>query len=481
MAVKASRWAAWAAQAALLILLGWSPVWGQSSAQHQPTLRQPTLRQQMNAADARVDAAQLAMIWSGLEQLPTARLLQLSQADNTYFEQGWFELARQVRLARPAQREAVLQVWRQQWFHHPAVRWLPQLGAGSAAAPVSLPARIERMGVLLPLSGTLATQGQEVLAGMRAALDWDRRQGYAVPELHVYDSTQLATDIKVFIRDRAREDRLDLLVGPMRLPLSQQLDGSLPVAVLALNRTQPGFNGVQLDLASDQELEQLLALMQREGRRRVLLLAPADARWVEPLLARLEQQAAAAALHLLPPLRYRQSPHALDAQLAEYLGVRASEARGQQLQARLGGELERRPRPRQDADAVLLIARPAAGRLVQPMLDFHGLEALPVYALSHIYSGEPDARRDRDLEGVRFCDMPWRLRSRAGQGASSRFFALGMDAGSVYRALSQLQGRQSGYFEGETGNLRLRAGHRLSRELVCVRFRHGVPVRLSER
>lgn len=444
------------------------------------------LRQQINRTggpltDAPLSVIEMEKVWQGLEQLSTAELLRLGrQANNNYFEQGWFELAQTYRLASVGERAQRLEQWRQRWFHHPAVNWLGHLQQRPAVTTARAPfSEVRQLAALLPLSGDFAAQGREVLAGMRAALDWDRRQGYSVPELQVFD-TQTVDDLPELLNELARGHPPDLVVGPLQVAQTRQLAGAQPLPVLALNRVEsPGFNGYQLDLATDQELRQLIDRLQADGHRRVLLLAPEAEAWVEPLLVWIDQLAEARGVGLQARLRYASDPARLDEQLAQVLGVAASDRRAQQLSTRLEQPPKFEARRRQDLDAVLLIARPEQARLVKPVLNFHQASNLPVYAGSHLYSGRPDPLQDRDLEGIVFCDMPWRLRQRPGREAAGSFFALGMDAGSVYRALPAMQAGRPGYFEGETGNLRLLGGARLQRELPCARFRRGVPVVLE--
>ena len=449
-------------------MLVWSGViWADSMAEG--------VRAQINAHASDLSRDQLAGIWRTLQRLPTSRLLALGEdGQNNYYEQGWFELARAYRLDVPARRSAVLEQWRHDWFHHPAASLIPHLLQEQGAA-LALPERVARLGVLLPLNGPLAEQGQAVLEGIRTAQELDRRQGFELPELEVFNSADMR-DPSLQITRLAQAHALDMLVGPMQLELSRRLDQPLPVPVLALNRSgDGGFNGYQLDLASDQELRQLVELMHGDGHRRLLLLAPAEERWVEPLVLWVQQQAQLRGMKLAGLLRYSANPARLKQQLGQILGVRASQQRANAVRTLMADRHVFSPRRRQDLDAVLLIARPEQGRLLKPLLAFEQAEDLPVYASSHLYSGTPDAVLDRDLDGVRFCDMPWRLRQRQGLASSSVFFALGMDAGSVYRALPQMRAGVPGYFEGETGHLRLEGGRRLVRTLLCAQFNQGVP------
>ncbi|MBA4502817.1 penicillin-binding protein activator [Marinobacterium marinum] len=424
------------------------------------------LRQQLGSLGERPSVQALERTWQSLQQLPTAKLVALSRHEsNNYYEQGWFELARDVRVAS-GQPQPQLEAWRQRWFHHPAMHWLPHLQTSAATASVPVEAR--RLGVLLPLTGEFAEQGQEVLAGVRAALEQDRQRGFATPRLQVYDSATVES-LPAFLNTLVGQEAPDILVGPLRADLSRQLMLAYRLPILALNRVGQGaFNGYQLDLASDQELRQLLDRVWQDGHRRVLLLAPEQERWVEPLLQELERLGRERGLVIQARMRYSAAPARLREQLGRVLSAAASRQRAEEP-----GQHE--PLLRQDIDAVLLIARPEEARQVKPILDYQGASGWPVYAGSYLFSGRIDPVSDRDLDGVVFCDMPWRLRQSSGQMPSSRFFALGLDAGSVYRALPTMSAGTPGYFEGETGQLRLTGGPRLQRTLWCARFAGGKP------
>lgn len=122
---------------------------------------------------------------------------------------------------------------------------------------------------------------------------------------------------------------------------------------------------------------------------------------------------------------------------------------------------------------------------------FHFAGDLPVYATSHIYEGTPDARRDLDLNGIRFLDLPWVLQapsdthralSRSRSDTDSRFgrlYALGIDAFNIYPYLNQLGATTGAFLDGETGMLMLNPQGRVVRQLPWAQFQNGVPVLLS--
>jgi outer membrane PBP1 activator LpoA protein len=113
--------------------------------------------------------------------------------------------------------------------------------------------------------------------------------------------------------------------------------------------------------------------------------------------------------------------------------------------------------------------------------------SLPVYATSQVYLGDANAERDKNLEGVVFCDVPW-VFNQAYSGDLSkedlrgnwedlspsylRLLPMGIDAYNLIGHLSQLKNQP---FKGATGILKLDSENRITRELQCAKFANGVP------
>ena len=181
--------------------------------------------------------------------------------------------------------------------------------------------------------------------------------------------------------------------------------------------------------------------------------------------------------------------------MRDILKLDASEQRRQDLTRLLGQKLEFIPHPRQDADFVVLLGNADQARLLRPLFAYHHAEQLPVYATSQVYSGVTASQQDRDLNGLRFCDMPWMLPSghpsavlrgeiaRLWPAAAERYarlYALGIDALQI---MPDLQGLQDGSFArhpGVTGDLYLDKARRVHRELQWAQFQDGQPVALPD-
>jgi len=121
-------------------------------------------------------------------------------------------------------------------------------------------------------------------------------------------------------------------------------------------------------------------------------------------------------------------------------------------------------------------------------LKYYQNSDLSIYAMPNIYSGHQNPLQDAELGKIAFCDMPW-LFGEAYKGPLSqaalqniwqnygdsqiRLLALGIDA---YNMLGQLNQLSTTEFAGATGRLSLNGENRITRKLVCARFKGGVPV-----
>jgi uncharacterized protein len=145
-----------------------------------------------------------------------------------------------------------------------------------------------------------------------------------------------------------------------------------------------------------------------------------------------------------------------------------------------------------DADVVIINAYAKVAKYLKPDLKANeGTTNLPVYATSQVYLGEVNASRDKSLNGITFCDIPW-VFPQAYSGDLSqaalqdswrdlspsylRLLPLGIDAYNLITHLTEL--KQSPY-SGATGKLSLDVSNKINRELFCAEFVNGIPKAMS--
>ena len=65
------------------------------------------------------------------------------------------------------------------------------------------------------------------------------------------------------------------------------------------------------------------------------------------------------------------------------------------------------PHIRDDIDFIFSIGTSDDLKQIKPKLDFYYAENIPVFSTSHIFNGITNSQKDKDLDGIIFCDIPW--------------------------------------------------------------------------
>ena len=142
---------------------------------------------------------------------------------------------------------------------------------------------------------------------------------------------------------------------------------------------------------------------------------------------------------------------------------------------------------------VFIAANSRQARLIKPQLKFHRAQALPVYATSHISSSNGNADDDRDLNGIRFLDIPWMLDNSANRdyqkinqlwsGSNkrlSRLYALGVDAYQLIPALRRLMINPGESELRNTGQLSVDNNGRVRRSLLLATYEKGIAMLVEQ-
>ncbi|MDX1803714.1 MAG: penicillin-binding protein activator [Alcanivorax sp.] len=430
------------------------------------------------------------MIWQLLMQLPSQKLAHA--IDNSSGDlRGWLTLAQLYRdpVADLDTQMARLNNWAAQWRTHPAVVDVPDMMKALQNAAQHRP---NQVAVLLPLSGPLANAGKALQEGMMTAYSQRHNKQDHTPKLRFYDSN---VDDVVGLYNRAVTDGADFVLGPLSKERATQIadqGGSLPVTTLALNyidEQKVPDNFFQFGLAPEDEARQVAREGAREGIQQAGMLYPRGD-WGKRVSQAFAQEWQKLGGTITVSQDYKSDTSIGDT-VKQMLLVAQSDERGKEISRFTNLDVEFAPRRRQDMGFLFLVANPNQGRQIKPALNFHYAKDLPVYSTALIYSGEPNPRRDRDLDGIRFVDMPWILGDQdtalhqaadkewpQGHERYERLFAMGIDAyrlqGRLY-LLSTLRGSQ---LPGVTGRLTM-ANQRIVRHLNWAVFMdgeaHGLP------
>ena len=436
--------------------------------------------------DTRAQEDNRQAIWESLSGLSDTLLQRLRLSPPPDVLSGWMELVQLSRQLRQADVETgpLLEQWQRLYPRHPATGRLAEWLAAPAQALA-----LQQIALLLPLSGPLAGPAAAVRDGLLAAHFQQAARGEAVPEIRFYD-TGAGPHLVRELYQQAVADGARLIIGPLRKEAVQALaqSGPLTAPVLALNQVDesspPGL--YQFGLLPEDEARQVAERARWDGHDAALVLMP-EGPWADRVYNAFAARWAELGGKVLEIQRFSTQQVDFGATIQALLNLDDSRNRHRALTRLLGRNLEFEPRRRQDADFIFLLAQPQEARQIKPQLRFHHAADLPVYSISTVFTGLANAQHDADLNGIRFCDMPWVLAPEdshpslheqltrlwpAEMQRHNRLFALGIDA---YELLPYLQQPGLRYFDGTTGTLSLDARQRLYRELRWAEFHRGLP------
>lgn len=325
---------------------------------------------------------------------------------------------------------------------------------------------LKHVALLLPLNAQLANVSQAIRDGFLAAFFADRADRR--PDVRIYDSGKTPAEA-ITAYNVAIADGADHVVGPLqREAVGELFHQSLGARVLALNHPDTGEvpppGSAEFGLLPDSEGAQVAEHMRERGIGRVAVIA-ADTDWAE------------------------RAARAFRAQFEAAGGVIAGETRLSDKDVNYATSIVQATASLGDADGagVFISMRPQQARLLLPQLKIANVNA-PVFATSHVYSGDNSPALDRDLDGLEFCDAPWLFSPVAGlpernliasriasaNGVGARLFAFGMDAYSLLPYLDWLLTHPDAYLNGATGELTADNFGRIHRVVGWARFRNGV-------
>ncbi len=441
-------------------------------------------------------AANHLALWEAVQQLPDQVLNQAERAPPPDVLSGWLDLAATFRAHGRNRDElaSALDAWARRYPNHPARGEFLTTAQQGTGGPPHYPAQI---GLLLPSTGNLAAAAAAIRDGFLAAYYSDTTIAVR-PRLRLYDVEAAGGVAAVYAR--AVADGAQLVVGPLTKERVTELAAmrKLTVPTLSLNyvpagsRTPAGMT--QFGLAPEDEARQLADRAYAQGHLRALALYP-DSDWGRRVYQAFAQHWSELGGAMVGSAEYSGSASDYALTVQRLLGIDASEARHRALQSALRRTLKFEPRRRQDADFIAVIALPQQARQLRPLLRFYYADDLPAYATSHVYTGTPNPAADQDMDGLRFCEMPWVLGDAPGVPVQRRklaelwpqstaqylrLYALGIDAYLAIPSLSLLERNHLATVSGATGILHMDAGRLLHRRLEWARFERGVPRILAD-
>ncbi len=403
---------------------------------------------------------------------------------------GWIELARVMKINsdNPSLGPAAMQKWHEEFSSHPA---LPQLLENQIKRTATEYSRPKQLAILLPKQGPYANAAQALYEGIVAA--YNAQPEYERPQLRIYDSSNSSRVMLTY--RRALDEGADMVIGPLVKESVEQMAkaSSLKVPVLALNQiqthTQTPDNLYQFGLSPEDEARQVAERAWVDGHTRAIALTP-QGEWGERVFDSFRNRWISLGGKIVERQVYNPVMHDFSVPIQALLNIDESYQRQHSMRNALGRKVEFVPRRRQDADFIFLLAKTTLARQIRPQLQFHHASNLPIYTTSHSYSGVPDPKKDLDLEGIVFPDIPWLLADEGDQPLSrklmqeslsnriqdyGRLFAMGIDSYRLMPHLARLKSSSRETLDGKTGILYLDRNNHIHRQLVWAKMKEGNP------
>jgi uncharacterized protein len=432
--------------------------------------------------DAASILANQRLIWDGFRQ--SAGNAPLAPTGDKVVD-GWLALAPLVAVSGQDLRRALL-TWRQTYTDHPAAGGLlAELLA--AQRGTAWPSHIA---LLLPLSSPQRVAALAIRDGFLAAhLRGPHTDGTTI---HVYDSTQGPQQAYL----KAQLDGADFIVGPLLRPEVDQViaqAGFVPTLALNFASKQGTFlrSFYQFALAPEDEARTIAAMASLAGAKTAVAFVPSNARGFQ-IRDSFRAEFEARGGQLVDSSAYDPALQDFSKPIAALLNVTRSDQRYRRLAANLGEAVQFEPRRRQDIDMIFIVADTPAARLLVPQLRFYSAGNIPTYATASIYD-PASTRRDADLNGLMFADMPSLLapdenatglaqewRSFWPQRTNQlRLYGMGVDAYSLVGSLFTGESR-AWPIRGLSGDLSLDDQGRVHRTLPLAQFRNGQPAPIDQ-
>jgi outer membrane PBP1 activator LpoA protein len=436
------------------------------------------------------------LIWQSLALLSERSLQQMQPARAPDVLSGWMEL---VRLSKkyqlnPTLLRAAIENWQRRYTDHPVHLSLITGLLNRKQEDVNLP---EKIALLLPLSGRFANAAKAIRDGLLASYYAQKNKENIT--IRIYNTEGKPENIED-VYEQAVADGAQFIIGPLNKTSINTLveQENLSVPTLALNY-------INLEDASPQELYQFGLSPEEEARQvaertwldghvNAAVLTPTGP-WGDRVYKAFRERWEEIGGHVIEQQSYNSSKNDFSLPIRKLFNIDDSKNRYRKLSRLLKTKLKYTTYRRQDIDFIFIAGFPRQARQIRPQLKFFHASQVPVYATSHIFTGNLNPTRDRLMDGIRFGDMPWVLsESTAHRGLRNeiesliskagnkhqRLYAMGVDAFNIIAALNTLKAYPYERYQGVTGSLSLDEKQRIKRQLSWVYFRSGRPILIDQ-
>lgn len=459
------------------------------------------LNEPLDAARARMQLTHYLFDKNNIQknQFETSRLLskvplktlQTMSVKTKGEEKGWYELAlvKQRFGANRNQLQQAMANWTQAYPNHPARLSIPEHMVSKPTISHASANTPRNIALLIPLSGAFENAAKAIQEGFLAS--YYETPGEK-PNVRVYD-TQKAQNIQDLYY-QAVNDGADFVVGPLTktavYEMSQMPSYQFKTPVIALNHHEDvkhsSADFYQFSLSPEEEAEQLAEKAWQENYRLATIVVP-DNNWGKRTAGAFQNHWELLGGQI-SKVSFVDTRDDQAAAIRKLLNIDSSQDRANKIKRAIKEKVEFQPRRREDVDLIVLAAPPEQARQLKPLFEFYYANDIPVFATSSVYHGKENPKKDRDINGIVFCDMPGIIDPNQSQVLAellnkyghtqgdqyARLFAMGVDAYQLTLTINELKRDPRSRVQGATGLLSISSNNEIKRQLSWAQFKGGV-------
>lgn len=386
-------------------------------------------------------------IWSHLTKLPKSTLDNLRKHAKDRILLGWLDLA----FIQHLNGQNSITQWKKRFPSHPASRIATKLAGGSSHTQTTTTLSTSKgkpVAIMLPLNGSLSPVGKVLTQGIVDA----HKQLSPSTRLTKYDTSN--TDASV-LYNQATKAGAQFILGPFSKGKIASIarNGYLQIPLLSLNYLVAGqkspANLVQFGLLPEDEAIQVAQLAMNNGQSRAAVIVP-NTNWGRRLESAFTSAYKNRGGSLVKVLHYPNQATSYNNAISNLMNE-----------------------VNESIDMIFLAASPTQARMIFPSIRQQNTANKPVYATSHIFSGNESAALDGNLNGIIYTEIPWVLANPVSNHRYPRLYALGHDSFAVSQNLDKL--KKGGVINGKTGKIRYSRNGTLHRTLKLATFKDGRP------
>lgn len=411
----------------------------------------------------------------------------LERKNNQQILLGWLELAQITRLNGNIQDQEYFEKirnWQNKYSNHPAINYIVNTN-NTFLVPENQNRPVNKVAVLLPLTGKLAPAAKAIKQGMLTAYYNDTNQNK--PELIFIDTKNQAEKIPQYYNE-AISNQADLIIGPLnKTEVNSLIENIKPkVPTIALNYSNDEYltyspaNLYQFGISGEDEAEQAANKIWQNDLKNTLLIVDQNT-WGKRVSEAFIKNFTALGGNVAN-IAYLNTDTDFKKFIYQTLGVENSQKRKNTLQWIVGKKIAFQPRHRQDFDSIFLATSSIKAKQIKPILKFYYADNIPVVATSNIldYKYYKNNSNYKDLSGIQICDIPLLLHNNKNNKNIInqlkqtwpndyenfiRLYALGLDAYQLSYDLNKLTQLPNMGILANTGHLVISKNQKISRLL----------------